>query len=41
MKYLDLDYEQSYELIKKSVTICRQAIKEEDTGEYRHYNVLV
>ncbi|XP_025416886.1 uncharacterized protein LOC112688086 isoform X2 [Sipha flava] len=31
MKYLNLDYEQSYELIKKSVTICKQAIAEENS----------
>lgn len=31
-KYLDLNYEQSVELIKKSVQICRQAIAEENLG---------
>lgn len=35
-KYLNLNYEQSFELIKKSVTICRQAISEENSGEYQH-----
>lgn len=34
-KYLDLSYEQSIELIKKSVQICRQAIAEENLG--KHY----
>ncbi|KAE9522925.1 hypothetical protein AGLY_016684 [Aphis glycines] len=29
-KYLNLDYDQSYELIKKSVMVCRQAITEEN-----------
>lgn len=38
-KYLKLNYEQSYELIKKSVTICRQAIIEENAGEYKHLRV--
>lgn len=33
-KYLNLDYDQSYELIKKSVIICRQAITEENVGNY-------
>lgn len=33
-KYLKLNYEESFELIKKSVAICRRAIKEENTGEY-------
>jgi len=33
-KYLDLDYDQSFELIKKSVMICRQAIIEENVGNY-------
>jgi len=33
-KYLDLDYDQSFELIKKSVIICRQAITEENVGKY-------
>ncbi|VVC33171.1 Hypothetical protein CINCED_3A014970 [Cinara cedri] len=31
-KYLNLNYEQSFELIKKSVSICRQAISEENCG---------
>jgi len=35
-KYLNLNYEQSFQLIKKSVTICRQAILEESSGEYQH-----
>jgi len=33
-KYLDLDYDQSFELIKKSVMTCRQAITEENVGNY-------
>jgi len=33
-KYLNLDYDQSFELIKKSVTICRKAITEENVGTY-------
>jgi len=32
-KYLDLNHEQSFELIKKSVTICRRAIMEENCGK--------
>lgn len=31
-KYLDLNYNESYELIKKSVTLCRRAIEEENSG---------
>lgn len=38
-KYLDLSCEQSFELIKKSVTICRRAITESNSGEY--INVLI
>jgi len=33
-KYLGLDYDQSFELIKKSVMICRRAIIEENAGYY-------
>lgn len=33
-KYLKLNYEDSFELIKKSVAICRRAIAEENTSEY-------
>lgn len=33
-KHLDLNYEQSFELIKKSVKICRRAIQEESSGEF-------
>lgn len=33
-KYLNLNYEQSFELIKKSVKICRQAIAESNSGKY-------
>lgn len=33
-KYLNLNYEQSFELIKKSVKICRRAIQEESSGEF-------
>jgi len=32
-RYLDLSYEQSFELIKKSVAICRRAIMEENCGK--------
>lgn len=38
-KYLNLNYEQSFELIKKSVKVCRQAIEEENSGEYQHLNM--
>ncbi|CAI6354634.1 unnamed protein product [Macrosiphum euphorbiae] len=31
-KYLNLNYDQSFQLIKKSVTICRRAIMEESSG---------
>ncbi|XP_060848124.1 homocysteine S-methyltransferase-like [Rhopalosiphum padi] len=31
-KYLDLNFDQSFELIKKSVAICRRAIMEESSG---------
>jgi S-methylmethionine-dependent homocysteine/selenocysteine methylase len=37
-KYLGLNYEKSYELIKKSVAICRRAITEENSSEY---NILI
>lgn len=33
-KYLKLNYEESLELIKKSVALCRRAIIEENTGKY-------
>jgi len=33
-KYLNLDYDQSFELIKKSVMVCQQAITEENVGTY-------
>jgi len=36
-KYLNLNYDQSFQLIKKSVTICRRAIMEESSGEYQHF----
>lgn len=32
-KHLNLNYEQSFELIKKSVKICQQAITEINSGE--------
>lgn len=34
-KYLNLDYDQSFELIKKSVMVCRQAITEENNEIYK------
>lgn len=40
-KYLNLNYEESFELIKKSVTLCRQAITEENSGKYCFLNGLI
>lgn len=34
-KYLDLNYDQSFELIKKSVMICRRAITEANNAIYK------